>query len=143
MIDAVSAPIDKKFAYKKRQDIKLGETYDEKLFYTNGAPSYCKEFFNQDCQKSGDCFKFDEKSGKEISGSTLVHGVKIAEPGQCDTTSPKQGDKKSWKQKMRDMATSIKEKMGMDSDGKMALMDSSTRLATTAIAAASISMTLY
>ena len=76
----------------------------------------------------------DPKTGKETSGLTTL-GITEAKPGQCDA--------KSWKQEMRDMATTIKEKMGMDKDGKMWIMDSSSRLATSALAAASISMTLY
>ena len=44
MIDAISAPIDKKFDYTKQQDIKRYETYDPKLFYYAGYPIKCKEF---------------------------------------------------------------------------------------------------
>ena len=63
-------------------------------------------------------------------------GVTEAKPGQCDDRSRMQKLKDKMKDKITDM-------MGMDKDGKLTMMDSATRLATTALAAASISMTLY
>jgi len=41
------------------------------------------------------------------------------------------------------MKDTVRERVMVDEDGKMVMMDSASRLATTALAMASISMTLY
>jgi hypothetical protein len=131
IIKAISSPIDNKYDYNQNQNLEALSTYPEELFLYMGVELDCKEFMNQDCVLSGDCFMKDPATGKWEYG-LKAFGILEAEEGQCDSRSSFD--------KMKD---EVKERMFSGKDGSMKMMESAQKLAISAAVVVTTSMTLY
>ena len=112
IINAISSPIDNRYDYTRNQNLEAFSTYPEELFQYMGESNDCREFLNQDCVMSGDCFGTNPETGKK-EAAVNYFGIFEAEEGQCDD--------KSWFDKMKD---EVNERMFSKEDGKMTMMDS-------------------
>ena len=131
LVKALSAPIEKDFDYTKRQGLKRNTVYPKEMWYWQGMPIECEEFMTTKCKMTGDCYFTDLKTGKKHS-SLEGTGIVKAEPGQCDDRSRME----RMKDKVMDMMVELK-------DGKLVMMDSAAVLASSTLAAISISMTIF